>query len=311
MNEPNRSDSYIPLIPALILMGGVTLLLLILFSGRPSTRPGAELAVLPSATPLEQPTQTPTPQPVVVAAALDPAAIAAGDNKYQSICSACHGFNARGIPGLGKTLIGSEFVNSLSDEELVAFIIKGRDVTDPLNTTGVMMPAKGGNPTLTDADLLNIVIYIRSLNQEAPVSAAVQPTVVPTTDAAQPTSEPTTVAVQPTAAPPQATRVPPTSIPQEDQSFEAVINAGKSAYARACVACHGADGGGVQMMAGSLANSLLLQERAGVALYDFLVQQVTLPNGIPHPARGGQTAMSDEDILGIIAYMYTLPAVNQ
>ncbi len=304
MTEPttNNTDNYIPLIPALILMGGVTLLLLVLFAGRPSTRPGAELAVLPSPTPLEEPTLPPTPESVAVAV-LDPAKVSAGENSYQSICSACHGFNARGIPGLGKTLIDSEFVDSLTDQELVDFIIVGRQVTDPLNTTGVMMPARGGNPSLTDENLMNIVVYIRSLNQAAP-AVAVQPTALPpTTVAAQPTSEPTAAEVQ-------ATSIPATTIPQELQSFEPVVAAGQSAYAQACVACHAADGSGVSMLAGSLANSTLIQEQAGIALYDFIVQQVTLPNGIPHPAYGGQPNLSDEQVLNIIAYLYTLPVVN-
>ena len=96
-------------------------------------------------------------------------------------CFACHGFDAKGIPGLGKTLVGSTFVNSESDEQLVAFLNKGRDVTDPLNTTGVLMPAKGGNPSLTDEDLMHVIAYIRSLNGgtvgSAPEASADQPQV--------------------------------------------------------------------------------------------------------------------------------------
>ncbi len=57
----------------------------------------------------------------------------------------------------------SEFIESNSDAELVEFIKQGRALDDPLNTTGVPMPPMGANPALTDAELLAIVKFIRSL----------------------------------------------------------------------------------------------------------------------------------------------------
>lgn len=101
--------------------------------------------------------------PPVAGPSFDPALAAQGETLFAS-CSACHGPDARGVTGLGKTLVGSDFVNGLSDADLVAFITVGRDTSDPANTTGVNMPPKGGNPALTDDDLLAIVNYIRSLN---------------------------------------------------------------------------------------------------------------------------------------------------
>ncbi|NQZ94995.1 MAG: cytochrome c, partial [Myxococcales bacterium] len=59
----------------------------------------------------------------------------------------------------------SPFVAESSDAELVAFIIRGRAIDDPMNTTGVPMPAKGANPTLTDAEIQRIVDFIRSLSK--------------------------------------------------------------------------------------------------------------------------------------------------
>ena len=101
---------------------------------------------------------------VVVAAALDPAAVKAGKTTFMMVCAACHSPKATGIEGLGKPLIGSVFFNSHSDTELLTFLQTGRPVTDPLNTTGVMMPARGGRLSLTDTDLTNVIAYIRSLN---------------------------------------------------------------------------------------------------------------------------------------------------
>jgi mono/diheme cytochrome c family protein len=94
--------------------------------------------------------------------ASDPEAIAHGETLFTT-CAACHGADAHGITGLGKDLVNSEFVGSQTDEELVDFIITGRPVWDENNTTGVDMPPKGGNPTLTREDIQDIVAYIRSL----------------------------------------------------------------------------------------------------------------------------------------------------
>lgn len=88
-----------------------------------------------------------------------------GEELYAQSCAACHGPDARGIQGLGKNLRSSEFVKGLSDAELVEFIKKGRDASDPANTTGVAMPPKGGNPSLTDQDLYDIVAYMRSIEE--------------------------------------------------------------------------------------------------------------------------------------------------
>jgi len=41
----------------------------------------------------------------------------------------------------------------------------GRDPSDPLNTTGIGMPSKGGNPSLSDEDLQDVVSYIRSIQK--------------------------------------------------------------------------------------------------------------------------------------------------
>ncbi|PJF40777.1 MAG: hypothetical protein CUN55_12335, partial [Phototrophicales bacterium] len=49
------------------------------------------------------------------------------------------------------------------DVAIVEMIINGRGVDDPMNTSGITMPAKGGNPNLTEEDIHNIVAYLRTL----------------------------------------------------------------------------------------------------------------------------------------------------
>lgn len=90
---------------------------------------------------------------------------AQGEQLYQTTCVACHGPDATGVQGLGKSLHASEseFISSQTDEQLVEFIKQGRQPGDPGNTTGVAMPPKGGNPALSDEDLYHIVAWLRTL----------------------------------------------------------------------------------------------------------------------------------------------------
>ncbi|NWF69717.1 MAG: c-type cytochrome [Chloroflexi bacterium] len=101
-----------------------------------------------------------------VTTAYDPALVAHGQELFV-LCTACHGVDARGIPGLGKDLVASEFVIALSDEELLAFIQTGRPVWDAANTTGIDMPPRGGNPAMTDDDIVAIIAYIRTLHAQS------------------------------------------------------------------------------------------------------------------------------------------------
>ncbi len=90
-------------------------------------------------------------------------AAAQGESLYQKTCATCHGADGHGMPKLGKDLHNNEFTQKLSDDELVEFLLKGRPAWDPLNERGVDMPPKGGNPTLTEQDLRQIVAFLRTL----------------------------------------------------------------------------------------------------------------------------------------------------
>lgn len=88
-----------------------------------------------------------------------------GEELYNQVCIACHGEGGQGIEGLGKPFTTSEFIADQSDQELLDFIKTGRPVGHPDNTTGVDMPPKGGNPALTDEDILDIIAYIRTVQE--------------------------------------------------------------------------------------------------------------------------------------------------
>ena len=88
-----------------------------------------------------------------------------GQELFTGTCSSCHGPDAKGLPGLGKDLTTSEFVKGKTDVELVEFFKTGRPSSDPLNTTGIDMPPRGGNPVLSDDDLVDIVAFVRTVNK--------------------------------------------------------------------------------------------------------------------------------------------------
>jgi disulfide bond formation protein DsbB len=85
---------------------------------------------------------------------------AAGETLFAGTCSSCHGVDAKGLPGLGKDLTTSAFLTDQTDQQLIDFIKVGRPASDPLNTTGIDMPPKGGNPALDDQDIADIVAYL-------------------------------------------------------------------------------------------------------------------------------------------------------
>jgi len=107
--------------------------------------------------PTDTPTEAPAPAPAGDAAH--------GEELFTQTCAACHGPAGEGVEGLGKDMTASEFIAGKSDDELVEFIKVGRPPDDPLNTTGVAMLPKGGNPSLSEEDLYDIVAFIRTLQK--------------------------------------------------------------------------------------------------------------------------------------------------
>ena len=86
-----------------------------------------------------------------------------GHDAFIASCSPCHGTQGEGREGLGKALRGSEFVASVSEADLIKFVKTGRPSWDEANTTGLDMPPKGGDPTLDDQGLADVVAYLRTL----------------------------------------------------------------------------------------------------------------------------------------------------
>ena len=85
---------------------------------------------------------------------------------YQQSCALCHGKDAQGIPPMGNALVDNAFVQRLDDEAMVEFLLEGRPGNHPDNKSGVLMPPKGGDRTLTRDDLYDVVAFMRTLQPE-------------------------------------------------------------------------------------------------------------------------------------------------
>jgi disulfide bond formation protein DsbB len=97
-----------------------------------------------------------------VPASVTPGDPIAGAPLYRGVCATCHGADLGGVEGLGRPLLPSSFITDQSDDELVDFIIEGRPIDHPDNITGVAMLPRGGNPSLSDRDIADIVAYIKA-----------------------------------------------------------------------------------------------------------------------------------------------------
>ncbi len=118
--------------------------------------------------------------PAASASALHPGDAKRGAILWMATCRSCHGPDGAGIAGQGKDIRGSEFIATKTDTELLAFVKMGRMPFDPLNTTGIQMPPRGGNPLLKDQDLLDAIAHLRTLatqtaQAQAPAPADTKP----------------------------------------------------------------------------------------------------------------------------------------
>jgi mono/diheme cytochrome c family protein len=120
-------------------------------------QPNKTTAATPAFTVLEG-----TPGPQLPADPDSPAQLARGDRLYRESCVACHGVDAKGVANLGNPLVGTPFMAATGDLELLAAIRKGRDLSDPANTTGLVMPPSGGRPDLSDEDIMAIIAFLRA-----------------------------------------------------------------------------------------------------------------------------------------------------
>jgi mono/diheme cytochrome c family protein len=273
----------------------------------------------------------------------DTRVVQTGRSLFQTTCAACHASNARGIPGIGKNLVASEFVRGMSDEELLHFIVVGRSPTDPLNTTGIIMPARGGNPALSDPQIHDIIVFIRSEAQTEfgtayleNVDVGTAASVASQAEAAPaPTEDPEFVLpitllgldqASEATVEPEVTEDPNFVLPitalgldgSAEATAEATVEAAPAeavadiatvrVYNQACAGCHGLQGEGVANVGTPLVGDPTASDPDLLFTYMTTVQMPDpARNGFAHPSRFAFPDLASDDALrALVDYTVTL-----
>ena len=242
--------------------------------------------------------------------------ITSGRENYLAVCSACHGADSRGISGLGKGLINSEYVRGKTDQELLDFVIVGRAIWDAENTTGVAMPARGGNPILSDQEILNIIAYIRVLDGYVPEG---QVAAVPTTDNVTENVDTTSDTTDEDISTP--------SDDEDGESFVAIdiLSGDNEDTSNDTTDVSARDGA-------TLYSALCENDDASQAMCNFLVDEIaggadetritdlltngsspfdtSIPSDIFVPQRGGALLLTDGEVQNVVIHLFGLAGVE-
>jgi len=218
-----------------------------------------------------------------------------GRDLFVTTCAACHSADGSGVAGLGKALTTSWFVASLDDEALHKFVTEGRPVLHPDNTSRFAMPPRGGRDDLTDADVGDIVTYVRGLQDPRRLPAL------------------SAFVAAPVAPPTESEKAVALAAAGGDAELAEYIAHGTKVYAMTCSACHGKDGKGVQGQGKDLTTSDFVRKLNDDGLLEFIKRgrdpgDPLNTTKVAMPPKGGNPALSDDDMLDVIAYLRSLQA---
>lgn len=212
-----------------------------------------------------------------------------GEQVYQSTCTACHAAGVAGAPKVGDKAAWEPFIKTGFDA-MLQVAIKGKGA----------MPAKGGNPALSDFEIARAVTYMANQSggsfpePKEPEGNADKTAAAPAAPAA-----PAAAAQQAQPAPQQQAQAPAAQQPpQPPQQQAAAVNpAGEKLYKTTCFACHGT----------GVANSPKVGDKAAWAPYiatgmDTMVKVAIQGKGAM-PPKGGAMSASEDDIRAAIEYM--------
>ena len=222
-----------------------------------------------------------------------------GEQVFAAVCTACHTAGVAGAPKIGDNAAWAPFIKA-GYESLLNVALHGKGG----------MPAKGGNPTLSDYEVARAVVYMANKSgaslpepaapaeegakkEEAAAPAAAAPApAAPAPAAAAPAPAAAAPAV---AAPAAAAPAPAAAAPAPQQA--AVNPAGEKLYKSVCFACH----------ATGVANAPKFGDKAAWEPYiktgmDAMVK-IAMQGKPPMPPKGGAATATEEDIRAAVQYM--------
>ncbi len=233
---------------------------------------------------LGQPKPPPPPWSVEAAAlGVEPHEIALGETTYLGACALCHGKTGEGLPRLGKPLRNSAFVQGASDSELFDLLVNGRLPNDPANTSGTLMPARGAQG-IDDARLAAVVTFLRAIQDPKAPTVSVEAW--------------NTKALNGTDS-------------EQAAGGAEVGGVGYELFVASCSACHGARGEGMEGLGKPLKGSEFVRSKSDAELLTFVktgrpVWDAENTTGIDMPPKGGNPALTDDEIADIITFIRTL-----
>ena len=211
-----------------------------------------------------------------------------GEQVFAAVCTACHTAGVAGAPKVGDNAAWAPFITAGYDAMMnVALHGKGG------------MPAKGGNPTLSDYEVARAVVYMAnksgaSLPEPAAPAAEGDKKEAAAAPAAAPAVPVVAAAPAAAAAPAPAPAAPAAAAPQ---AAAAVNPAGEKLYKSVCFACH----------ATGVANAPKFGDKAAWDPFiktgmDAMVK-VAMQGKPPMPPKGGAANASEDDIRAAVQYM--------
>lgn len=213
-----------------------------------------------------------------------------GEQVFQAVCTACHTAGVAGAPKVGDNAAWAPFIKSGFDAMMnVALHGKGG------------MPAKGGNPTLSDFEVARAVVYManKSGGSLPEPAAPAEEGAKKEADAAPaaPAAAAPAAAAPAAAAPAAAAPAPAPAAAPAPQQAAAVNPAGEKLYKSVCFACH----------ATGVANAPKFGDKAAWDPYiktgmDAMVK-VAMQGKPPMPPKGGAANASEDDIRAAVQYM--------
>jgi len=239
--------------------------------------------------------ETPVEAPASAAPAAAPAAaVASGDigkATYDKVCFACHAQGIAGAPKQGD-MAAWEARLEKGTEALYANAING------FTGSAGMMPAKGGNPALSEDEVKAAVDYmLAAVGGGNGGAAAAGETAAPASEAE---AEP---AAASEAAPAEDTQAGAETAAAGAEAAVATADSGrgKEVYDAACFVCHTPGAAGAPKLGDAAAWSERV-EKGAEKLYHNAINGYMGNNGMM-PPKGGRPDFSDDDVKAAVDYM--------
>lgn len=218
-----------------------------------------------------------------------------GEAVYNAVCTSCHAAGVLNAPKIDdKGAWAPRVANGL--DGLMKNAING------LNS----MPARGGDPSITDEELSNAIVYMTgkaghdlSSQVKAPAAAPAAQAAAPAEQAAAPAAAatPAAAALAETAAPAAQAAAPAAAAPVAQAAAPAAAVDGEKVYKGICFSCHDVGVAGSPKLGDKAAWA------ARIAAGNDSMYGIAINGKNAMPAKGGNPALSDAEIKAAVDFM--------